>query len=123
MVCGGIGWDAYQSDHEDANGQYEINFVYDDALVTADRYTFFKMMTSQYARSTALLLPTWPNLSAIAPAVPDTFTITWRTRLPAKICSWMKKTLGDLVVSVDRISSLAGSSLTPRPCAPSCHPL
>ena len=45
-----IGWDAYQSDHEDANGQYEINFVYDDALVTADRYTFFKMMTSQYAQ-------------------------------------------------------------------------
>ena len=25
-----IGWDTYQSDHEDANGQYEINFVYDD---------------------------------------------------------------------------------------------
>ena len=35
---------------EDANGQYEINFVYDDALVPADRYTFFKMMTSQYAQ-------------------------------------------------------------------------
>ena len=45
-----IGWDAYQSDHEDANGQYEINFVYSDALTTADRYTFFKMMTSQYAQ-------------------------------------------------------------------------
>ena len=45
-----LGWDAYQSDHEDANGQYEINFVYDDALTTADRYTFFKMMTSQYAQ-------------------------------------------------------------------------
>ena len=45
-----VGWDPYQSDHEDANGQYEINFVYDDALTTADRYTFFKMMTSQYAK-------------------------------------------------------------------------
>ena len=45
-----VGWDVYQSDHEDANGQYEINFVYDDALITADRYTFFKMMTSQYAQ-------------------------------------------------------------------------
>ncbi|SUZ94550.1 uncharacterized protein METZ01_LOCUS47404 [marine metagenome] len=45
-----VGWDVYQSDHEDANGQYEINFHYDDALVTADRYTFFKMMTSQYAQ-------------------------------------------------------------------------
>ena len=45
-----LGWDSYQSDHEDANGQYEINFVYSDALTTADRYTFFKMMTSQYAQ-------------------------------------------------------------------------
>ena len=45
-----VGWDVYQSDHEDANGQYEINFVYTDALTTADRYTFFKMMTSQYAQ-------------------------------------------------------------------------
>ncbi len=45
-----LGWDAYQADHEDANGQYELNFGYDDALVTADRYTFFKMMTSRIAR-------------------------------------------------------------------------
>ena len=45
-----LGWDAYQADHEDANGQYELNFHYADALVTADRYTFFKMMTSQYAK-------------------------------------------------------------------------
>ena len=45
-----VGWDVYQADHEDANGQYEVNFVYSDALTTADRYTFFKMMTSQYAQ-------------------------------------------------------------------------
>lgn len=45
-----VGWDPYQSDHEDANGQYEVNFVYSDALTTADRYTFFKMMASQYAQ-------------------------------------------------------------------------
>jgi glutamine synthetase len=45
-----LGWGVYQSDHEDANGQYEINFRYADALTTADRYTFFKMMSSQVAR-------------------------------------------------------------------------
>ena len=45
-----VGWGPYQSDHEDANGQYEINFVFADALTTADRYTFFKMMTSQIAQ-------------------------------------------------------------------------
>ena len=45
-----LGWDPYQSDHEDANGQYELNFVFSEALTTADRYTFFKMMTSQIAQ-------------------------------------------------------------------------
>ena len=49
-AMGELDWGVYQADHEDANGQYEINFVYDDALVTADRYTFFKMMTSQIAQ-------------------------------------------------------------------------
>jgi glutamine synthetase len=46
----GLGWNVYQADHEDGNGQYEINFVYTDALMTADRYTFFKMMSSQIAQ-------------------------------------------------------------------------
>lgn len=47
--CNRLGWGAYQADHEDANGQFELNFNYSDALTTADRYTFFKMMTSQVA--------------------------------------------------------------------------
>ena len=45
-----LGWGVYQTDHEDANGQYEINFDYQDALTTADRITFFKMATSQIAK-------------------------------------------------------------------------
>ncbi|MDR1798633.1 MAG: type III glutamate--ammonia ligase, partial [Bifidobacteriaceae bacterium] len=32
-----LGWSPYASDHEDANGQFEQNFAYDDALITADR--------------------------------------------------------------------------------------
>ncbi|HEY5892041.1 MAG TPA: type III glutamate--ammonia ligase [Chthoniobacterales bacterium] len=48
--CNQLGWGVYQTDHEDGNGQYEVNFTYSDALTTADRYTFFKMMTSQVAR-------------------------------------------------------------------------
>ena len=59
-----LGWDSYQSDHEDANGQYEINFVYSDALTTADRYTFFKMMTSDLAQ----------RYGAIATHMPKPFT-------------------------------------------------
>jgi glutamine synthetase len=47
--CNQLGWGVYQTDHEDGNGQYEVNFNYSDALTTADRFTFFKMMTSQVA--------------------------------------------------------------------------
>jgi glutamine synthetase len=45
-----LGWGVYQTDHEDANGQYEINFEYADALTTADRFIFFKMLASELAR-------------------------------------------------------------------------
>ena len=45
-----LGWGVYQADHEDANGQFEVNFAYADALTTADRITFFKMTTAQLAK-------------------------------------------------------------------------
>jgi glutamine synthetase len=45
-----LGWGVYQSDHEDANAQYEINFKYADALTTADRFVFFKMLAGETAR-------------------------------------------------------------------------
>jgi glutamine synthetase type III len=44
-----LGWKPYQNDHEDANGQFEMNWAYDDALVTADRHAFFKYMTRSIA--------------------------------------------------------------------------
>jgi glutamate---methylamine ligase len=44
-----LGWKPYQNDHEDANGQFEMNWNYDDALITADRHAFFKYMTRSIA--------------------------------------------------------------------------
>jgi glutamine synthetase len=44
-----LGWEPYQNDHEDANGQFEMNWAYDDVLVTADRYSFFKFMIKSVA--------------------------------------------------------------------------
>ncbi len=44
-----LGWGPYQNDHEDANGQFEMNWDFDDALVTADRHVFFKYMTKTIA--------------------------------------------------------------------------
>ena len=44
-----LGWKPYQNDHEDANGQFEMNWEYDDCMVTADRHTFFKYMAKAIA--------------------------------------------------------------------------
>jgi glutamine synthetase len=49
-----LGWGPYQNDHEDANGQFEMNWDYDDCLRTADRHTFFKYMTKAIAENHGL---------------------------------------------------------------------
>ncbi len=45
----GLGWEPYQNDHEDANGQFEMNWEFADSLVTADRHAFFKFMVRSIA--------------------------------------------------------------------------
>ncbi|MEM6669232.1 MAG: type III glutamate--ammonia ligase [Pseudomonadota bacterium] len=49
-----LGWGPYQNDHEDANGQFEMNWDYADALVTADRHAFFKYMVKSIAEKHGL---------------------------------------------------------------------
>jgi glutamate---methylamine ligase len=49
-----LGWGAYQNDHEDANGQFEMNWGYGDALTTADRHVFFKHMVKTLAEKHGL---------------------------------------------------------------------
>ena len=44
-----LGWGPYQNDHEDANGQFEMNWEFDDTLATADKHSFFKFMTKSVA--------------------------------------------------------------------------
>src|SRR6266446_6558301 len=62
MVAGlrAVGIDVYQIDHEDGNGQFEINFTYADALKSADNFTFVKMAVSEIAHKhgmTATFMP------------------------------------------------------------------
>ena len=49
-----LGWEAYQNDHEDAIGQFEMNWKYDDALQTADKHSFFKFMMKSVAEKHGL---------------------------------------------------------------------
>ncbi|MEM8580592.1 MAG: type III glutamate--ammonia ligase [Pseudomonadota bacterium] len=46
-----LGWGPYQNDHEDANGQFEMNWEFDDALATADKHSFFKFMVKSVAEA------------------------------------------------------------------------
>ena len=62
-----LGWKPYQNDHEDANGQFEMNWHYSDCLTTADRHVFFKFMVKSIAekhglRATFMAKP-FPNLT------------------------------------------------------------
>jgi len=45
-----LGWEPYQNDHEDANGQFEINWKYDQSLRTADKHNFFKFLVKSVAQ-------------------------------------------------------------------------
>jgi glutamine synthetase len=56
-----LGWDLYSFDHEDANGQYEFDFQYADALTTCDRFTFLRMMAKAYAKEEGLIATFMPK--------------------------------------------------------------
>ena len=49
-----LGWEPYQNDHEDANGQFEMNWRFDPALRTADKHAFFKFMARSIAEKHGL---------------------------------------------------------------------
>ncbi|HEX4474939.1 MAG TPA: type III glutamate--ammonia ligase [Polyangiaceae bacterium] len=56
-----VGFDVYQVDHEDANGQFEVNYTYSDALNSADRMVFFRMAASEIARELGLVCSFMPK--------------------------------------------------------------
>jgi glutamine synthetase len=56
-----VGIDVYQIDHEDANGQFEINYTYTDCLTSCDHYTFFKMAASEIANDLGIVCSFMPK--------------------------------------------------------------
>jgi glutamine synthetase len=57
----GLGWDNYATDHEDANGQFEQNFAFSDALTTCDRAIFFRYMVESLAQQRGLIATFMPK--------------------------------------------------------------
>lgn len=62
-----VGIDVYQVDHEDANGQFEINYTYSDCLTSCDHYIFFKMAASEIANEMGLICSFMPKPFANLP--------------------------------------------------------
>jgi glutamine synthetase len=56
-----LGWDNYATDHEDANGQFEQNFAFADALTTCDRSVFFRYMVESLAQERGLIATFMPK--------------------------------------------------------------
>lgn len=56
-----LGWEPYQCDHEDGNGQFELNWTYSDGLTTADRHVFFKYMVKTLAEQRGLTATFMPK--------------------------------------------------------------
>jgi glutamine synthetase len=56
-----LGWGNYANDHEDANGQFEQNFTYADALSSCDRAIFFRYMVHTLAQQRGLLATFMPK--------------------------------------------------------------
>ena len=77
-----LGWGPYQNDHEDANGQFEMNWDFDESLKTADRVVFFKYMARQIAENHGLR----------ATFMPKPFAHLTGSGLHAHISLWDKKT-------------------------------
>ncbi len=61
------GFDVFQIDHEDASGQYELNYHYSDALKAADRFILFKMAASHIAEEAGLIFSLMPKPFADRP--------------------------------------------------------
>ena len=61
------GIDVYQIDHEDANGQFEINYTFDNCLASCDHYIFFKMAAAEIAHDMGLICSFMPKPFANRP--------------------------------------------------------
>lgn len=56
-----LDFDVYQIDHEDANGQFEINYTYGNALESADRFTMVRMAAGEIANDLGMVCSFMPK--------------------------------------------------------------
>jgi len=86
-----LGWRPYQNDHEDANGQFEMNWEYDSALKTADRHAFFKYMVKSIAEKRGLRATFMPSRCRSGAGTAAMLTCRCGRRRPRRTCSTMRR--------------------------------
>jgi glutamine synthetase len=64
-----LGWGLYSFDQEGGNGQYELDCDYADALTTADRFVFLRLMAKEIAK----------QIGAVATWMPKPFHTDFRS--------------------------------------------
>ena len=102
-----LGWGPYQADHEDANGQFEINWDFDEVLTTADRVSFFKYMVRSLAEEQGLRATSCRSRSPTSPAAAATRTLAPR-RVDGREPDGRRRPDGAHNLSPTALSFLAG---------------
>ena len=103
-----MGWENYANDHEDANGQFEQNWKYSDALTTADRLILFRFMVHTLAQRDG----------RYATFMPKPFADRTGNGLHAHMSLWTGDTDEPLFPPVRPIARVSGSASSPTSSPP-----
>ena len=80
------GLDVFQIDHEDAHGQYELNFHHADALTSADHLMLFKMAAHTLAEERGMVFSMMPKPFADQPGSGMHFHVSLWSTQPGPAC-------------------------------------
>jgi glutamine synthetase len=115
-----------QTDHEDAHGQYELNFLHDEALVTADRLMLFKLAAQALAEREGLVFSMMPKPFADQPGSGLHFHVSLQgdLPLPAFIAGLLAHAPALTALAAPTVNSYkrltVGHSITGTTWAPAC---
>ena len=109
-----LGWEVHSFDHEDANGQFEFDFAYADAMTMADRFVVWRMMMKELARKHGFEATMMPSPMPTGRDPARTSICRSPTSTPARTYRAMRATSAAAASPSAPISSSAACGSTPR---------
>jgi glutamine synthetase len=109
----GCGLDVFQIDHEDAHGQYELNFRHADVLTSADRLMLFKQAAHALAERHGLVFSMMPKPFANQPGSGMHFHVSlWQgERSVFDDAATLRHFIGGVLVHSAALSALAAPTV------------